>query len=243
MEENLKNKLERIQEMEDGFKDFDDSEAPISSEDIELAEANLQEQLKALAKNPDEASMFHEFKSSETEEKENLESIEAEENTTPQEDITEENSQEEAAQEEKEAITVQSPWEEYANKEEDSAVKKYLFYVSKDFVPFIDNLTTDERTAYINDAIQKKIDAENQQHRKESNNKIITHFVVMILTIIIMTPLALLGVHKAIMATFENYKYSQENFEKLYKSRFEKDRAYMRSVQYNKEQEQKKINK
>ena len=57
-----------------------------------------------------------------------------------------------------------------------------------------------------------------------------------------MSPIALLGVNKAIMATFENYKYSQENFEKLYKSRFEKDRAYMRSVQYNKEQEQKRKN-
>ena len=32
----------------------------------------------------------------------------------------------------------------------------------------------------------------------------------------------------------ENYKYSQENFEKLYKQRFEKDNAYMRSIQYNK---------
>ena len=46
--ENLKNKLERMQEMEDGFKDFDESEAPLSLDDIELAEANLQEQLKAL---------------------------------------------------------------------------------------------------------------------------------------------------------------------------------------------------
>ena len=31
-----------------------------------------------------------------------------------------------------------------------------------------------------------------------------------------MTPFALLGAHKAIMITFENYKYSQESFEKLY---------------------------
>ena len=39
--------------------------------------------------------------------------------------------------------------------------------------------------------------------------------------------------NKAIMVTFENYKYSQTNFEKLYKQRFENDRAYMRSLQYN----------
>ena len=55
------------------------------------------------------------------------------------------------------------------------------------------------------------------------------------LTICFITPFALLGVHKAIMMTFENYKYSQDNFEKLYKQRFEKDKAYIRSVQYNKE--------
>ena len=42
------------------------------------------------------------------------------------------------------------------------------------------------------------------------------------------------------MATFDNYKYSQENFEKLYKERFSKDKAYMRSIQYNKEQKSKK---
>lgn len=230
MEDNIKNKLKQIQDAEDDFKDFDDSDAPLSPEDIELAEANLLEQLKALAQNPDEASMFHEFKPSE--EKEEATSAETEENIETQKTTQEENSQ-------KETQDVQSPWEEYANKE-DSAVKKYIFYISKDFVPYIDNLTTDERTAYINDAIQKKIDIENQEHHKENKRKVIIHFVVMILTIIIMTPLVLLGANKAIMATFENYKYSQENFEKLYKSRFEKDRAYMRSVQYNKEQEQKR---
>ena len=54
-----------------------------------------------------------------------------------------------------------------------------------------------------------------------------------------MMPIALLLVNKTIMATFENYKYSQENFEKLYKQRFEKDKAYMRSIEYNKELEKK----
>ena len=65
----------------------------------------------------------------------------------------------------------------------------------------------------------------------------------MILTICLSAPFVLMGVHKAIMLTFENYKYSQENFEKLYRQRFQKDRAYMRSIQYNKEQELKKQNK
>ena len=62
----------------------------------------------------------------------------------------------------------------------------------------------------------------------------------MILTFIIATPLFLFLVNKSIMMTFDNYKYSQDNFEKLYKQRFFNDRAYMRSVQYNQKQTQKK---
>ena len=61
----------------------------------------------------------------------------------------------------------------------------------------------------------------------------------MILTFILSMPIVLFACHKAIMATFDNYKYSQENFEKLYRQRFKKDRAYMRSVQYNKQQQEK----
>ena len=93
--------------------------------------------------------------------------------------------------------------------------------------------------AYINDAIQMKIDFEDEEKQKNKKRKIKIHLALVVLTFCIMFPIALLGVNKAIMVTFENYKYSQENFEKLYKQRFEKDRAYMRSLQYNKELEKK----
>ena len=220
MEENLRKKLEQIQE--EDFKDFDESEAPLSPEDIELAEANLQEQMKKLAQDSNEASMFHTQNPNEQE----LES--------PKEAISEEKEEESK----KENL---SPWDEYAQNE-DSAVKKYIFYISKDFVPIIDKLSTDERTAYINDAIQKKIDIEHENYQKNAKRKVLIHVAIMILTFIIITPFVLLLAHKSILATFENYRYSQESFEKLYKSRFEKDRAYLRSIQYNKEQEQKKKN-
>ena len=125
-----------------------------------------------------------------------------------------------------------SIWEEFD--ENNAVVKKYIFYVSKDFVPIIDELTLDERSAYINDAIQKKIDLENEQKQKELKRKLVIHFILMVLTICLSAPFVIFLAHKAIIATFDNYKYSQENFEKLYKQRFEKDRAYMRSIQYNK---------
>ena len=46
-------------------------------------------------------------------------------------------------------------------------------------------------------------------------------------------PFVLIGVNKAIMHTFDNYKYSQDNFERLYKHRFEKEKAHIRTLQHN----------
>ena len=116
---------------------------------------------------------------------------------------------------------------------DNSVFKKYIFYVSKDFVSLIDSMTPDMRTAYINDAIQRKVDQELEYSAIERKKRILTHIILMILTFFIVTPIMLFLVHKSIMVTFNNYKYSQDNFEKLYKQRFEKDRAYMRSLDYN----------
>ena len=122
-------------------------------------------------------------------------------------------------------------WEELDD--DNSVVKKYIFYVSKDFIPIIDSLTTDERTAYINDAIQKKVDSEYETNIINRKKRILIHLLLTILTFLIVTPIALFIIHKSIMVTFENYKYSQESFEKLYKKHFENDRAYMWTVKYN----------
>ena len=127
-----------------------------------------------------------------------------------------------------------SEWEEFDSK--NSVVKKYIVYIAKEFIPTMDSLTTDERSAYINDAIQKKIDFEDVRKQKNKKFRLVLHFIVMIVVFVAVMPFALLGVNKVIMMTFENYKYSQDNFEKLYKQHFEKDRAYMRSLEYNKKQ-------
>lgn len=157
---------------------------------------------------------------------------EAEEKKEAEAEIEAEEKKEETKDDKTLPIQELSQWEELDSN--NAVVKKYIFYVSKDFVPIMDNLTIDERSAYINDAIQKKIDLENEQKQKELKRKLIIHFTIMILTICLSAPFVIFAMHKAIMATFDNYKYSQENFEKLYKQRFEKDRAYMRSIQYNK---------
>ena len=218
----------------------------------------------------DDKSMFHEdFKDFDEEENfapeidEDLAALEPEENIEEvkqetqqeikqelQEEVKEEIKEEKDETEIKEETTEEkvekiapefSQWEELNC--ENSVVKKYIFYVSKDFVPLLDDLNADERSAYINDAIQKKIDFEVAQNKIETKRKVTKHLITMIVTILLASPLMILFAHKAIMATFDNYKYSQENFEKLYRQRFEHDRAYMRSIQYNKEQREKLKNK
>lgn len=128
-------------------------------------------------------------------------------------------------------------WEE--TNDDDSVVKKYIVYVSKDYVPYIDKLTLDERSAFINDALEIKINSQNANKQREYKKRILLHLFVAFIVICTTLPIAMIGVHKAIMATFENYKYSQDNFEKLYRQKFEKDKAYMRSLQYNKMMEKK----
>lgn len=118
--------------------------------------------------------------------------------------------------------------------EENSALKKYIMHISQEFVPIIDSMTIDQRIAYINDAIQIKIDFQKEKDLKNKKKQFGINVLIIILVFILTAPLALIIANKAIMLTFENYRYSQENFEKLYKQRFEKDSAYMRSIQYNK---------
>ncbi len=118
--------------------------------------------------------------------------------------------------------------------DEDYVVKKYNVYISKDFVPYIDNLSTNELSAYINDAIQKKIDIEESERTGERKQRILGHFIVAIITAIIFTPVLLYTAHKSITTTLNNYKYSQDNFEKLYADKLKKNSVYTRSLKYNK---------
>ncbi len=116
---------------------------------------------------------------------------------------------------------------------ENSPLKKYIVQISSEFVPLIDSMTVDERIAYINDAIALKIDIQKEQEVEEAKKQFAIHGFIFVIVTILVLPFAILIVNKAIMMTFENYKYSQDNFEKLYKQRFEQDSAYMRSIQYN----------
>lgn len=218
MEENQ----DKINQAESDFSDFGD-------EDMQMPE--LEQDLVDMENKEEQEEEISSEKIAESEEtQQNIEeqeiSIEPTENSAPVETV--------------ELEPEISHWEELNS--ENSVVKKYLIYISKDFVPYIDDLTTDERSAWVNDAIQKKIDFEDEKKEIKKKKRLTIHLIVTIITFCALTPIALLGVNKAIMLTFENYKYSQDNFEKLYKQRFEKDKAYMRSIQYNREHEKKNKN-
>lgn len=134
------------------------------------------------------------------------------------------------ADEKKQEVSI---WEEL--KDDNSVVKKYIIYISKDFIPVIGKMTTDERSAYINDAIQIKLDLEDENKQAAKKRQAVINLIISIFIILAISPFTLLFANKAIMATFENYKYSQDNFERLYKHHFEKNKIYARSLQYNKE--------
>lgn len=221
MEENQ----DKINIPQEDFSDFGEEETCIPELEQDLVEMEKEENLSAQA-------------SLKEDESENLPQEGPEE--VP-EGESEEEPEEESESEIPQDSTAQEPeiskWEELNS--DNSVVKKYIIYISKDFVPLVDSLTTDERSAYINDAIQKKIDFEDAKQEKNKKKRLIAHLIITIITFCVLAPVALYGVNKAIMLTFENYKYSQENFEKLYKQRFEKDKAYMRSLQYNLEHRKK----
>ncbi|MBQ8476094.1 hypothetical protein IJ531_03430 [bacterium] len=225
---------------EQDFEDFapDDIEGVELDSDLANSEDAMERALKNIASQmgaaPEELKLEtrEEESEKEAEAEKEIEEDKKEPEIQPQENIE----NKESLSEDDNALGI-SKWEEL--NDENCVVKKYIIYISKDFIPQIDNMTTDERSAYINDAIQQKLDKNDEHKQIIEKRKTILHYIIAFIIVLALTPLALLWANKAIMATYENYKYSQENFEKLYKHRFEKDKAYMRSLQYNKELERK----
>ncbi len=214
----------------------DEVSEEITGENIEQTEEEIkpeaqEPETEAAEDTPEQPQEELQETAEQTDEPEVAQKQEIDADTPAADESQEENTQTDNKQEEV------SKWEEIDD--DNNVVKKYIVYISKDFVPVIDSLSVDQRSAYINDAIQIKIDAQDVQKQALQKRNAATHFVIALTVLILFTPVALLISNKAILATFDNYKYSQENFEKLYQQRFEKDKAYIRSVQYNKELEKK----
>src|SRR5699024_4527221 len=107
---------------------------------------------------------------------------------------------------------------------------KYVIYISKDFVPYIDNMDKDARSAYVNEAIQLKIDLEGKDRKWHLFKRVLRHVIVSVFTLVIAVPALFWLADKSITATVQNYGYVQKNFEKLYKDKIEREKA-VREIQ------------
>lgn len=116
-------------------------------------------------------------------------------------------------------------WQDPFASGENDAVKKYVIYIAKDFVPYFDEMDTDGRSAYVNEALQLKIDLEGKDRKWHLFKRILRHIIVSVFTLIIAIPSLFWLADKSIKATVQNYSYVQENFEKLYKERVDRERT------------------
>lgn len=121
-------------------------------------------------------------------------------------------------------IQNQGEWKDPFDKlDEDCALKKYIFAISRDYTDSVDALSLDARSAFINDAIALKLEKDKEDEKKEAAIDIIRHITLVILTVIIGVPVMFILVNKSIDLTMGSYKYVQVNFEKLYKEKLQKD--------------------
>ncbi len=121
--------------------------------------------------------------------------------------------------------TPESEWEDPFGTHENDAVKKYVIYIAKDLVPFVDDMDKDARSAYVNDAIELKVKMEGKDRKWHTFTTILRHIIVSVFTLLIAVPALFWIADKSITATVQNYEYVQKNFEKLYKEKADRDKA------------------
>lgn len=161
----------------------------------------------------------------------------AEEETVVQEAVQELENPEQVAQEEQSDSQIEvatqeklpsaqeSEWHDPFGTNENDAVKKYVIYIAKDFVPFVDDMDKDARSAFVNESIQLKLQMEGKDRKWHAFVRVLRHIIVSVFTLLIAVPALFWLADKSITATVQNYQYVQQNFEKLYKDKAERDKA------------------
>lgn len=97
--------------------------------------------------------------------------------------------------------------------------KKYVVYISPNNVDFVDNLSLDERTEFINKIIEEKQSSDAKMQKLQKQKTYYKHLMIVCLTVIISFPLLFFAVNKSLQITITNYQQSQQNFQKLYKEK------------------------
>ena len=83
----------------------------------------------------------------------------------------------------------------------------------------------DARSAFVNESIQLKLQMEGKDRKWHAFVRVLRHIIVSVFTLLIAVPALFWLADKSITATVQNYQYVQQNFEKLYKDKAERDKA------------------
>ena len=121
--------------------------------------------------------------------------------------------------------TQENEWQDPFGTNANDAVKKYVIYIAKDFVPLIDSMDKDARSAFINESIQSKLQIEGKDKKWYSFVRVLRHIIVSVFTLLVAVPALFWLADKSITATVQNYEYVQKNFEKLYKEKVDREKA------------------
>lgn len=97
--------------------------------------------------------------------------------------------------------------------------KKYVIYIEKDNIDFIESLSNPERRDVINKVLKEQNDKAIKKKEIERRKSFTTNIIIIVLTIIIGFPVTFALVNKGLLVTMENYQQAKDNFAKLYKTK------------------------
>jgi len=113
--------------------------------------------------------------------------------------------------------------------------KKYVVSINPDIVPMFDKMTPEKRTELVNKLISEHIEAQKHTPEEVRIKKLITHSLVVFVTIAVGFPAIFFLTNASIEATVNSYRQIQGNFEKLYQQKGgikRKDLTKIQNLQY-----------
>ena len=95
--------------------------------------------------------------------------------------------------------------------------KKYIIYIDKENVDFIESLSINERREIINKKLKEYKEQSIANRKAATRNKRLRHIAFSFFTFIIFFPMVLICINKTLQISVTNYSQAKGNFAKLYK--------------------------
>ena len=99
----------------------------------------------------------------------------------------------------------------------ETEVKKYVIHVDPDNIPFMENLSVNERRKIINTVIREQAIFSEDGLKTRRQRNFIVHVLLVVITLSLSFPILFTMVNKALKVTIQNYDQTRSNFSKLYK--------------------------